>query len=127
MQKHVKKGCQNITNIYEKWILELNKKTMLKNIPQQIEKCSKNNYEMGPKKWGDFGGGASWGTFGGPNHFWTLKMDPSAPKVLPMIEKWTKNDTKKLQDCEKELQKSSLFETWPGGLREALTMNSSIS
>ena len=25
-------------------------------------------------------------------------------------------------DCEKELQKSSLFGAWPGGLREALTI-----
>ena len=97
-------------------------KTMLKNIPQKIEKCSKNDSQMGPKKWAYFGGGASWGTFGGPNRFWALKMDPSAPKVLPMIEKWTKNDTKDPQDCEKELQKSSLFGAWPGGLREALTI-----
>ena len=84
-------------------------KTMLKNIPQQIEKCSKNDSQLGPQKWGDFRGGASWGTFGGLNRFWTLKWGPSAPKVFQMIDKWTKNDTKKLQDCEKELNKSNVF------------------
>ena len=50
------------------------------------------------------------------------KLAPSAPKVLPMIEKSTKNDTKEPPDCEKELPNSSLFGTWPGGLREALTI-----
>ena len=50
------------------------------------------------------------------------KLAPRAPKVPPMIEKTTKNDTKEPPDCEKELQKSSLFGAWPGGLREALTI-----
>ena len=48
------------------------------------------------------------------------KWAPSAPKVLPMIENWTKHDTKEPPDCEKELQKSSLSRAWPGGLLEAL-------
>ena len=52
------------------------------------------------------------------------KLSPSAPKVPPMIEKSTKNDTKELPDCEKELPNSSFLGTWPGGLREALTITS---
>jgi hypothetical protein len=83
-------------------------KTMLKNRPQQIDKCSKNDSQFVSKKWAHFRGGASWGTFGGPIHFLTLKMGPSAPKVLPMIQNWPKNDAKEPQDCEKELQKTSL-------------------
>ena len=50
------------------------------------------------------------------------KRAPSAPKVLPRIEKLRKNSTKKPPDCEKVLQKSSLLGAWPGGLREALAI-----
>ena len=50
------------------------------------------------------------------------KWASSAPKVLPRIEKSTKNDTKEPPDYEKELQKSSLFGAWPDGLREPLTI-----
>ena len=50
------------------------------------------------------------------------KLAPSAPKVLPMIEKSIKNDTKELPDCETELPNRSFFGTRPGGLREALTI-----
>ena len=50
------------------------------------------------------------------------KKAPSSPKVLPMIEKCAKHNTKAPNDCEKKLQKRSLFGAWPGGLREALTM-----
>ena len=51
------------------------------------------------------------------------KWVPSAPKVRPKIEK-AKNDSRELPDCEKELQKSSLFGAWPGGLRDTLTTKS---
>ena len=50
------------------------------------------------------------------------KLAPSARKVLPMIKKSTKNNTKEAPDCEKELPNSSFFGNWPGGLREALTI-----
>jgi hypothetical protein len=50
-------------------------------------------------------------------------LAPRAPKVPPMIEKSTKNDIKEPPDYEKELPKSSFLGTWPGGLREALTIN----
>ena len=50
------------------------------------------------------------------------KLAPRAPKVLPMIDKPTKNATKEPPDCEKELPNSSFLGTWPGGLREALTI-----
>ena len=122
------KTCQKMMSKYHQnlWKMDpgAHHKTMLKNIPQQIEKCSKNDSQFGFIKWLYFRGFASWGTFGGPIHFLTLKVGPSAPKVLPMIENWPKNDTKEPQDCEKELQKTSLFGAWPGGLREALTINS---
>jgi hypothetical protein len=45
VQKHVKKGCQNIIKIYEKWALELNKKRCLKTYPKK----SKNVQKMTPK------------------------------------------------------------------------------
>ena len=50
------------------------------------------------------------------------KLAPRAPKVPPMIEKSTKNNTKEPPDCEKELPNSCFLGTWPGGLREALTI-----
>jgi hypothetical protein len=50
------------------------------------------------------------------------KLAHSAPKVLPMIEKSTKNDIKEPPDWEKELPNSSFFGTWSSGLREALTI-----
>ena len=49
------------------------------------------------------------------------KLVPSAPKVIPIIEKSTKHDTKDLPECE-TWPNSSLFRTWAGGLREALTI-----
>ena len=125
-QKRMSKYHQNL------WKMDpgAQQKTMLKNRPQQIEKCSKNESQLGPKKWFYFRGFASRGTFGGPIRFFTLKVGPSAPKVLPMIENWPKNDTKEPQDCEKELQKTIkkrfqmciCWGTWPGGLREALSI-----
>ena len=54
------------------------------------------------------------------------KLAPRAPKAPPMIEKSTKNDTKEPPDCEKELPNSSFLGTWPGGLREALTINADV-
>ena len=50
------------------------------------------------------------------------KLAPRAPKVPPMIEKSTKSDPKEPPDCEKELPNSSFLGIWPGGLREALTI-----
>ena len=50
------------------------------------------------------------------------KWAPSVPKVLPMIEKCTKNETEDLPDCEKHFQKWTLFGSRPSGLREALTI-----
>ena len=49
-------------------------------------------------------------------------LPPRAPKVPPMIEKSTKNDLTEPPDCEKELPNSSFLGTWPGGLREALSI-----
>ena len=54
--------------------------------------------------------------------FGRQKLAPRAPKVLPKIEKSTQNDTKEPPDCEKELPNSCFLGTWPGGLREALTI-----
>ena len=45
MQKHVKKGRQHITKIYEKWTLELNKTRCLKTYPTKL----KNVQKMTPK------------------------------------------------------------------------------
>ena len=103
----IAKICQKMMSKYHNnlWKMDpgAHHKTMLKNIPQQIEKCSKNDSQLGPKKWAYFGGGASWGTFGGPNRFWTLKWAPSAPKVFPMIE----NEPKMIPKNPKIAKKSS--------------------
>ena len=50
------------------------------------------------------------------------KLVPNAAQVLPIIEKSTNKDTKEPPNCEKELPNSSFLGTWPGGLREALTI-----
>ena len=55
--------------------------------------------------------------------FWASNVAPKAPKVPPILEKSTKNNLKEPPDCEKELPNSSFLGTWPGGLREALTIN----
>ena len=46
----------------------------------------------------------------------------SALEVFPTIKKLSKHDTKEPPDSEKELQKSSIFRAWFGGLREALAI-----
>ena len=64
------------------------------------------------------------------------KWAPSAPKVLPRLQKLPKNGTKSppsakmssksrpfSEPSENELQKWTLFGARPGGLREALTIN----
>ena len=87
-QKRMSKYHQNL------WKMDpgAHHKTMLKNIPQQIEKCSKNDSQFGFKKWFHFRGFASWGTFGGPIHFFTLKVDPqlsqSASNDRKLTQKW---------------------------------------
>ena len=90
-------------------------KRMLKNKCQQNKQISTNDAQIGPKRWGYFGGGASWGTFGRPN--WASKVVPHRfQSTFPMIEKSTKNDTEEHPHCEKELPNSSFFGIWPGGL-----------
>ena len=68
---------------------------------------------MGLKKWRDFGVAPFGAALVAQTGFIVKKYAPSAPKVLPTIEKWAKNNTKELPDCEKDLQKSSLFEAKP--------------
>ena len=70
----------------------------------------------------DFRGGVSRGPFGGPNRFWASKVGPQRSQSVSNDRKKAKHDTKEPADCEKELQKSSLFGAWPGGLRETLTI-----
>ena len=64
-------------------------------------------------------------------HLWEPKpllriVAPCAPRLLPMLEKEPNMTPKSSPSVKKELQKSSLFGAWPGGLREALTINESI-
>jgi len=148
-------------------------KTMLKNRPPKNEKCSKNDSQLGPKKWVYFRGFASWGTFGGPIHFLTLKVGPqrsqSASNDRKLTQKWyqraprlrkrapkdkpfralrnimkqknamtqhtrfydyeksspadcAKSDTEGPQKIKKRFQMCICWGTWPGGLREALSI-----
>ena len=65
-------------------------KTKLKNRAPKIEKYSKNDSKMAPKKWGHFGGNAYWGAFGGPNRFCDEKVGPQRSQSAPKNEKWAK-------------------------------------
>ena len=97
--------------MYEKTIPKLNKKRCLKT----DAKKSKNTQKMTPKSIPKDEGISGVAPLGAPlvaqTAFGHQKLAPSAPKVLPMIEKSTKNDTKEPPDCEKELPKSSLLGT----------------
>ena len=95
--------CRNTAEIHAKLVPELNTKRCLKTGPPKNKKYSKNDSQIGPEK-----------------------CAPSTPKMLPRIQKCAKKFTKETPDCEKELQKSSLFRAWPGGLREALTIKFSF-
>ena len=90
---------------------------------KQLNKCAKNESHIAPNKISGFWGWRLLVHLWCPKQFLrNQKWAPSAPKVVPMIEKEPKHDTEELFDCEKELQQSSLFGAWPGGLREALTI-----
>ena len=92
-------------------------KTKLKNRAPKIEKYSKNDSKMGPKKRLYFGGNAYWGAFGGPNRFCDEKVGPQRSQSAPKNDKWTKISEKiaktklkmdgstKSPEGEKELQK----------------------
>ena len=110
MHKSIKKRSWNST------------KKMLKNKCQQIKKYSKNDPKSVPKDEGISGVAPLGAPLVALTAFGHQMLPPRAPKVPPMIEKSTKNDLKEPPDCEKELPNSSLLGTWPGGLREALTI-----
>ena len=57
-------------------------KTMLANIPQQIEKCTTNDSQIGWEKLHYFQDNTTWTTSTSGNQKWV----PSTPKVLPMIK-----------------------------------------
>ena len=144
---------KKIQKIVSKWSqhpwkigLRIQQKTKLKNRASKIEKYSKHDSKMAPKKWPDFGGNAYGGAFGGPNRFCDEKVGPQRSQSAPKNKKWTKITRKfakhepkmapKRTPSEKmsaksrpfsepsknELQKWTLFGTRPGGLREALTI-----
>ena len=119
----VSKHGRNEAQIHEKSGPELNKKRCLKT----DAKKSKNTQKMTPTSVprDEFISGVV--PLGTPVVALTAlghqKLAPSALKVPPMIKKSTKNNTKEPPDCEKELPNSSFLGTWPGGLREALTIN----
>ena len=100
--------CRNEANIYEKSVPEFNKKRSLKTEPQK----SKNTQKMTPK-WiqkndrilGEIPLGAPLVV---KTVFVVKKWAPSAAKVLPRLEKRSKNDTKEPPESENELQKSTL-------------------
>jgi len=81
---------------------------------------------MNPKKWGRFEGWRLLGHLWWPKLFFDTTMGPQRSQSVPNDRKMNQNWYQRLQDCEKELQKSSFFKTWPGGLREALTIEYSI-
>jgi hypothetical protein len=60
--------------------------TMLKNIPPQINECSKNDSQIIPQKVMLFLGWRLVGHLWVPNQFFNIKSVPSASKMLSMIE-----------------------------------------
>ena len=75
MQKHVKKGRQHITKIYEKWTLELNKKRCLKTYPKKSKNAQKLTPKWVPKSEGIFGV-APRGAPLGPNPLFYIESGP---------------------------------------------------
>ena len=79
--------CQNTAKIHDKLVLELNKKRCLKTDPNKLKKTQKMTPTWIPKN--DFILGVA--PLGEPLVAQTAlghqKWAPSAPKVLPMIEK----------------------------------------
>ena len=120
--EHISKMGVEISPRSLKFAPRSSTKTMLENVPHEINKNSKYDSKFIPPKRLYFGGGASWGTFVGPTHFWTLKMGPYRSQSVPIDQKMTQTRHQEPHDSEKELQKTSLFKTCPGGLREALTI-----
>ena len=83
--------------MHEQSVPELNKKRCLKTDGKQ----SKNTQNVTPKSIQKSEGTSGVAPLGAPlvaqTAFGHQKLAPSAPNVLPMIEKSTKNDTKRLQ------------------------------
>ena len=101
--------------------LELNKKTMLKNRPKRINKSPKTWLPNRSQKLTGFSG---WRLLGHAQtaRFWASKVGPQRSPNAHNDWKISQTLHQGASDCEKELQKPSLFEAWPGGLREALTI-----
>ena len=95
--------------------------TMFKNIPQTIKKHLKYYSQIGPKNWIRFRGGDSWGTFGGAVRFLALEISPQRSQRAPNDGTNTPKMIPKTSQVAKKTSKYSLFGTWPGGLRVALT------
>ena len=79
--------------------------------------------QLRPNGWVNFGGGASWGTFGAIIHKDVLK---SAPKVILRLQKCLQKTSQSAKSESQVLENSrkwQRFGSWPGGLREALTIS----
>ena len=82
------KVATNTAQIHAKWTPELNKKTMLENIPKQIKKCSKKTTPKSVPKRDTILEVAPLGVpLVAQTAFGHQKWAPSAPKMLPMIER----------------------------------------
>jgi hypothetical protein len=109
--------------MHEKSGPELKKKRCLKTTANKSKNTQQMTPNSVPKKDEGISGVAP---FGAPlvaqTAFGHQKLVPSAAQVLPMIEKSTKKNTKEPPNCEKDALNSSFLGTWPGGMREALTI-----
>ena len=76
---------------------------MLKNRCQTIKTTLEHDSRVGPKKEFILGEMPLGAPLVAQAAFVIKNWAPSVPKVLPMIEKCIKNDTKELPDCDKEL------------------------
>ena len=86
MQKHVKKGCQNIIKIYEKWTLELNKKRCLKTYSNKAKNVQKMIPNSGSKSEGIFGVASRGAPLAAHFIFYVKNGFPALPKMCPMLK-----------------------------------------
>ena len=101
-------NCQKSVEILRKCMQmdhAAQEKAMLKNRPQKSNKCSKMTPKWVPET--DF----ILMVVVAQTAFGRSKWAPSAPKVLPMSETWTKNDTKEPPDLRKRAPKAKPFQS----------------
>ena len=93
-----------------------------------VQRKTWNLRKMTPKRspngWVYFGLTSLWRPLGHhwcPSPFWSTKNEPKVlPKCPRKLNITPKSNPKDLESSKRDFKSASTFETWPGGLREAL-------